>query len=151
MTMREHWGFVPVAAALLAVMVCPAFATEREHEEHEQRVELFLGDADSEGEHGFTVGLIYEYRFTELLGLGGFVEYAGGHHDAWSAGVPLFVHPYGGWRFALAPGFEHRDGEDEFLFRTGVAHEFEVSDRWTVSPEFNVDFVDGEEILVFGL
>ena len=64
---------------------------------------------------------------------------------------PLFVHPHEGWRLALAPGLEHRHGDDEFLLRTGVAYEFELSERWVMIPEFNVDFVDGEEAFVFGL
>jgi hypothetical protein len=46
---------------------------------------------------------------------------------------------------------EHREGETEFLFRAGVAYEFELSERWAVIPEVNVDFVDGEEAFVFGL
>jgi hypothetical protein len=65
--------------------------------------------------------------------------------------VPLFIHPYKGFRFALAPGLEHRHGDDEFLFRTGVGYEFILSERWIMMPEFNVDFVDGQEAFVFGL
>ena len=102
-------------------------------------------------ENGFTIGLTYERRFSELLGIGGFYEYAAGDFDKWSIGVPLFIHPHEGWRFVLAPGLEHRHGDDEFLFRTGVAYEFELSERWVMVPEFNVDFVDGEEAFAFGL
>ena len=40
--------------------------------------------------------------------------------------------------------------ENEFLFRTGVAYEFEIG-RWSITPQFNVDFVDGEEAYVYGL
>jgi len=118
-------------------------------------LEIFLGNTYEDPEHGdengFTVGLVYERRFSELLGIGGFYEYAAGDFDKWSVGVPLFIHPYEGWRFALAPGLEHRHGEDEFLFRTGVAYEFELSERWVMVPEFNVDFVDGEEAFAYGL
>jgi hypothetical protein len=53
-------------------------------------------------------------------------------------------------RFVLAPGLEHRDDENEFLFRAGVAYEFEIG-RWSIAPEFNVDFVDGEKAYVYGL
>jgi hypothetical protein len=31
-----------------------------------------------------------------------------------------------------------------------VAYEFEIG-RWSITPEFNVDFVEGEEALVYGL
>jgi len=60
------------------------------------------------------------------------------------------IHPYKGFRFTLAPGLEHREGEDEFLFRAGVGYEFEIG-RWSILPEFNIDFVDGEEALVYGV
>ncbi|UCG67222.1 MAG: hypothetical protein JSW12_09655 [Deltaproteobacteria bacterium] len=114
-------------------------------------MELFVGDTHEHGEDGFTVGLTYEYRLNELFGIGGFAEYTGGHFDKWSAGVPLFMRPYGEFRFAFAPGFEHNHDEEEFLFRAGVAYEFKLSDPWVLVPELNVDFVDGEEVYVFGL
>jgi hypothetical protein len=65
--------------------------------------------------------------------------------------VPLFIHPYKGLRFQVAPGLEHRQGEDELLLRTGVGYEFSLSDRWMMMPELAIDFVDGDESLVFGL
>jgi hypothetical protein len=122
---------------------------------HPNMVELFLGntyeDSHRESEDGFTIGLTYERRFSDLLGLGGFYEYAAGDFNKWSIGVPLFIHPYKGWRFDLAPGLEHGEGENEFLFRTGVAYEFELSERCALIPEFNVDFVDGQKAFVFGV
>jgi hypothetical protein len=37
------------------------------------------------------------------------------------------------------------------MFRIGVGYEFEVVPRWAIVPEFNVDFVDGERELVYGV
>ena len=164
-TRRGIWARRKIAlfiAAYLAVAVPPLFAAEQTHTTeresghyHRNMVELFLGDtyedARHESEKGITVGFIYERRLSSLLGVGGFYEYAAGDFDKWSIGVPLFIHPYGGWRLDLAPGLEHREGDDEFLLRTGVAYEFGLSERWALVPEFNVDFVDGEEAFVFGL
>ena len=65
-------------------------------------------------------------------------------------GLPLFIHLDKDFRFLVAPWLEHKDSENEFLFRTGLAYEFEFG-SWAISPEFNVDFVDGEEALVYGL
>jgi len=143
--------------AITAPQLFAAEHTDVAHQGHYHRnmAELFLGntyeDADHGSENGFTVGITYERRLSELLGFGGFYEYAAGDFDKWSIGVPLFIHPHEGWRFALAPGLEHRDSDDEFLFRTGVAYEFELSEQWVMIPEFNFDFVDGEEALVFGI
>jgi hypothetical protein len=138
------------------------FAVEQTHETHQgsehyhkNSVGLFLGntyeDSDHGSENGFTVGFSYERRFIKLLGIGGFYEYAGGDFDKWSIGVPLFIHPYKGLRFQIAPGLEHRESDDEFLFRLGVAYDFNISEQLAIVPEVNVDFVDGEEAFVFGL
>ncbi len=162
LNMCAGWKFALVSILYLAVTAPQLFAAEQTHATHEDSahhhlnmLEVFLGNTYEDSEHGdengFTIGLVYERRFSELLGIGGFYEYAAGDFDKWSIGVPLFIHPHEGWRFALAPGLEHRHGEDEFLFRTGVAYEFELSERWVMIPELNVDFVDGEEAFVFGL
>ena len=151
-----------LSAVFWAVAVPQLFAAEPAHTTHPESgpphpnvVELFLGNtyerADDESANGLSVGLTYERRLSDLLGVGAFYEYAAGDFDKSSIGVPLFVHPYGGWRLALAPGLEHREGEDAFLLRAGVAYEFELFERWVVMPEFNVDLVDGEEAFVFGL
>jgi len=122
---------------------------------HTNLVELFLGNTYEDGDHGsengFSVGLVYERRLDKLFGIGGFYEYVAGDFDKWSVGIPLFIHPYKEFRFTLAPGLEHRNGDDEFLFRLGVGYEFKLSKRWVWMPEFNVDFVDGQEAYVFGL
>lgn len=122
---------------------------------HVNALEAFLGgtyeDGDEGDESGFTLGLTYERRLSTLIGVGAFWEYAFGDFDKWSLGAPLFIHPYRGFRVALAPGLEHRDGEDEFLFRTGLGYEFELDERWIIMPEVAVDFVDGDESYVFGV
>jgi len=156
------WKIALVSAVYLAVTAPQLFASEQTHATHEDSahhhlnmLEIFLGNTYEDSEHGdekgFTIGLVYERRFSELFGIGGFYEYAAGDFDKWSIGVPLFIHPHEGWRFALAPGLEHRHGDDEFLFRTGVAYEFELSEQWMIMTEVNIDFVDGEEAFVFGL
>ena len=115
-----------VAAVYLMALTHPAFAAEEKHGKsntyhhyHQHTLEFFLGDTFEDGEHGnlhgFTIGLFYEYRFTEQLGTGGFIEYAGENINAWTAGVPLFFHPYKGIRFVLAPGFEQKHGEKAFI------------------------------------
>ena len=154
---------VAFICSLYALFAAPhLFAAEQAHTTHQDSehyhqnsVGLFLGntyeDSHHGSENGFTVGFNYERRFTKLLGIGGFYEYAGGDFDKWSIGVPLFIHPYKGLRFQLAPGLEHKEGNDEFLFRTGAAYHFELTEQWVVVPEVNVDFVDGEEAFVFGL
>ncbi len=130
-----------------------AQAEEQSHEgtgEHRHHVAVFLGNTHESGEDEFTVGVDYEYRLDALWGIGGLIDYAGGHFDTTVLAVPLFFHPDHQWRFLLAPGVEIHRGGSEFLVRAGVGYEFEVNE-WTVSPEFSVDLVNSEYIQVFGI
>jgi hypothetical protein len=154
--MLREWKIILSIAVFLVAMPLDILASEKEHggheeyQQHRNRMELFLGNTHEHGEDGFTVGLSYGYLMQEFIGVGGTFEYAAGHFDKWSVTVPVFMYPYGGWRFALAPGLEHREGENDFLFRVGVAYEFEIG-RSSIIPEFDVDFVDGEKAYVYGL
>lgn len=118
--------------------------------EHRHHLALFLGATHTDEEDEFSIGIDYEYRLKPILGVGGLIEYTGGDLETTVVAAALFIHPYDDWRLVLAPGFENEDSDNEFLFRVGVSYEFPVG-KWTISPEFNVDFVDGEENLVYGL
>ena len=153
----NFWKVLICFTLLMSTVAFGAAAAEKEGEKPDQeeasrhRVELFLGDTHDEGEDAFSVGLAYEYRLNKLIGLGLFWEVETEDFDQWSVGVPLFLHPYRGLRFQVAPGIEHKEGDKEFLVRLGVAYEFEMGGSWSLTPEFNVDFVDGEEAAVFGV
>ena len=123
------------------------------HEEKEYRkgIALFGGNTQDGSENGASIGLEYLYRISPHFSIGGLGEYAGGDFDSWVIGIPLYVRPYAGLYFRLAPGLEFEDSETDFLFRTGLGYEFELSPGWLLAPDFNVDFVDGETKLVYGL
>jgi hypothetical protein len=48
------------------------------------------------------------------------------------------------------PGVEIHHDESAFLFRAGVGYEFELK-QFTLMPEVNADFVDGETNLFLGV
>ena len=111
-------------------------------------LELFLGGtyADDEGTN-FSIGLAYERRLGEKIGLGGLIEYTEGRE--WVFAAPVFFLPTDAWKIGVAPGVEHDDGENEFLVRVGTAYEFDMG-SWTLAPELSFDFVDSEVKTVFG-
>ena len=84
-----------------------------EEGERRNRISLLGGNTQDGSEHGATIGLEYERRFTKYIGLGAFVEYAGGDIDAWVISVPVFFHPVWGrvilrWAFgAVAGSYNH--------------------------------------------
>jgi hypothetical protein len=148
--------FACIFLFFLTLVPLEILAEEAEHSEkggvhdHRHHLALFLGATHTDEEDEFSIGIDYEYRLKPILGVGGLVEYTGGVLETTVVAAALFIHPYDEWRLVLAPGFENEGSDNEFLFRAGVSYQFPVG-KWTISPEFNVDFVDGEENLVYGL
>lgn len=138
------------AATFVLLVVLSTGAGAQSDQERRDSASVFVGNTQDGSSHGFTIGLEYEYKLTKLIGVGGFLQYAGGDFDAVAIGVPVTFHPLGGWAFRLAPGLHFNSGTD-LLFRAGVGYDFEVAPRWSVAPEFNVDFVDGDTHLVYGV
>jgi hypothetical protein len=132
----------------------PVLANSEEDDggpEPPHRIEVFLGGTQAEESLDLAVGLSYEYRLSRLFGLGAFLEYADKEDGVWVFAAPVYLHPYKGFRFLLAPGVEREVSKNRFLFRAGVAYEIEIR-RWSIAPEFNVDLPDGgPTALVFGV
>jgi hypothetical protein len=140
------------------------------HEYHRNVIGFFVGATDEEGhDPELTLGFEYERRLSQQWGVGAFLEYADGLRNSVFA-VPVYWHPGGGWIVIAAPGVEHHFGrglvatphkseggveidEDEtyFLFRLGVAYEFSIGGRWGLAPHIDLDFVEGERVLVYGV
>ena len=118
--------------------------------EYRHHIAVSLGNTHTEeNEDAFTIGLDYEYRLSSLVGVGVLGEYATEDLNTWVVGGPFALHPGAGWRLVAMPGIEIADDETEFLFRVGAGYEFEI-ERFTLMPEVNADFVDGETNLFFG-
>jgi len=148
-------------------------AKHEEHEFHRHHLSVFLGattadvelggeggEAGTESEEGegseettteteATIGLEYQHRFSRAWGLALAFEYVGGGARNWMAGLGPVLHPVAGLELYAGPGFEHNEGENEFVFRVGLGYDFEVG-RWSLTPAFNLDFVDGEHTYVYG-
>ena len=131
---------------------------ESEGLEYRNKIFLFGGLTQEDSEIDGTLGLGYEYLFTELLGIAGMAEFTSGEVERKMAfGLGATIHPYAGLYFLIGPGFEivdrkHEGDEEFFMFRLSIGYEFELTPRWYLAPEFNVDFVSGgENALVYGV
>jgi hypothetical protein len=154
-----------IATLISSAFVPIAFAGEAHkegpHEFHRHHMALLLGNTQSEdGENGLSVGVDYEYRINRWLGIGGLVEYSAGDFEHLLLIAPLFIHPYKGWLLNVSLGAEvhkeHGDHEGEkrtrdWIVRTGVAYQFHVGERYSIAPEFNVDFSEHETLLNYGI
>jgi len=139
------------------------------HGYHPNHIALFFGVTDEEGHDlEFTTGFDYERRLSQHWGVGVLIDHAGGDLRNSVLGVPVFWHPGGRWKLFAAPGVEYHNGcgevveghgergeidEDEtyFLVRLGVAYDIHLGGSWGLAPNFNVDFVEGERVWVYGL
>jgi hypothetical protein len=142
-----------VALIFTALFLNPAvYAAESEGGHEQDEVGLFLGGSHHSEENGFSVGLDYEHRISDIFGVGGLVEYTTEDFDSWVFAAPVFIHPYMGLRLLAAPGFENRESENKFLVRAGIAYQIPVTKGVSITPEYNVDFItNGEKVHVYGV
>ena len=158
MAIMFRWPkIVSLVAAFVLSMPLQALAADEEHAEHKEshyhrnHVGLMLGNTHEEGEDHFTVGLDYEYRFTEYVGIGVLLEFVGKDYREGVAMVPLFIHPYKGFRFVAAAGVKPKKDAEKFIWRLGIGYRFPIGGNWTIAPEFNLDFTEGETAEVYGI
>ncbi|GAB5382203.1 MAG: hypothetical protein Alis3KO_20670 [Aliiglaciecola sp.] len=118
--------------------------------------EIFIGATHVDGETDFTYALEYEYKFTEKFGAGLIYERIDdGHHgDGVTLKIAaLYYHPVGPVRLGLGVGEEKIGGyksKTKDLVRVSAAYDFQF-EHFIVAPTISVDFVDGEQALVFGV
>ena len=142
-----------VGAALLMLgffgFAATANGEEQHHEYPHHHLAFFAGaglERDSHGheEKGYALGVEYELKFREKWGIGAAIENLSGDdlHRSRAVAVPLSYHPNEKWRFFAGPGFE-TGKKDKFLMRVGIGYEFLLNERWSASPEFLIDSVEG--------
>jgi hypothetical protein len=147
----------------------PATAGEEAGElEHRNEVAAIVaGTSEIDGDTFFTLGVEYERRLTQRVGIVGEVEYL---FDAerWIAVAPIVLHAGRGLKVFGGPGFEVADteeieevqpeieeGETHFLLRVGAAYALEFAERYSVGPTVSFDFIrendEWEHAVVFGI
>jgi hypothetical protein len=135
----------------------------REHETHRNNVGVFVGiTAGGEEEGGGkedasgTIGIEYERKLSRWLGIGVVAEFVGGQRRDHVWVLPLTISPGRRAKFVVGAGWERSSGSEVFagetepLVRLGFMYEFDVLPGNHVSPGLNVDFVDGETLVIVG-
>ena len=121
-----------------------------EHHFHSNVVAFFVG-ATHEGrrDNGLALGIEYERRLNDWFGIGALAEHTFGDLDFWVYAVSFAYHA-DPWKFYVAPGVENGDRGGESLVRIGAEYGFEVG-GWEIAPQLDIDFVDGDQVAVFGV
>lgn len=152
----RHW-FAVLAGPLLfvATTVCwsevgrEGGGSPQEEDYPQHTFGVFIGDTTEDRRDGATLGFEFEYRATEKLGLGLTAEYVAGDFDTKVLAIPVARHN-GPWKFYAGPGLEFGEEGRETLFRIGAEYGFRLG-RLEVSPQVDVDFVDGDQLFVIGV
>jgi len=137
---------------LVPYLSAPALAEEPEHHEelHSNYLALFIGlTSEDRRESGLALGIEYEYRLNRSFGIGVLAEHTFGDVDTTVYAMPFAYHS-GRWKAYVGPGIEDGDLGNESLWRVGAEYAFEVG-RWEVSPQLDIDFIDGDTALVLGV
>jgi hypothetical protein len=111
-------------------------------------IAFFVGVTEDRSEEAFTLGFEYDYRIVNWVGLGGLIDVAFGDERTRLIAAAAYFRPTRKLILILAPGVErfestaHHKGRTEFVLRTGVAWEFEITERFYLAPALKLDFVD---------
>ena len=137
-----------VAAVLVLLSTTGGLWAQESGKRH--TLAVFLGDTYDDGDHGFTLGLDYEYRLSRWVGLGGMVDLPAISRHPCVVGIPVFLHATKRLTFELAAGMERADGGSNALVRVGALYGIPLGPVDLVLS-FMVDFVDSDAVYVFGV
>ncbi len=121
------------------------------HDFHRNVIGVFGGVTVEERRSGsFTLGIEYERHLSRQFGIGLIAEHVFADDEFNVFAVPFAYHS-GSWKSYLAPGWEkHKNHSGEFLVRVGLEYAFEF-DLFEIAPQVDVDFVGGDQVLIFGV
>jgi hypothetical protein len=158
--MRESFVMLTLTVLLSVAGTFPVVAQAEERstdsdDEVTQEFESNLLAAFSgiviEGRHerASALGVEYERRLSSQFGVGVLVEHTFGELDFWVYAVPFAYHT-GRWKLYVAPGIEESNHHSESLVRFGGEYAYEIG-SWEISPQIDLDFVSGHQVLVSGV
>ena len=167
-TTPKSTAYLPIIGVFAAsILVVPAIADELDGPAGAAPEETAIQEADSGRDgwldtialtgavgndgnfDGVIVGLEYERVLGESFGIGAVVEYTGGSMDSLLLAMPL-SYRHGQWRFQVAPGFADSYRGKDYVTRIGAGYEIGL-DRWIISPNARIDFIDEREVVSFGV
>jgi hypothetical protein len=162
---------LPICLVAVSLTLVPAVGraqeSDGEPEERERRnsVELFVGGVTEteESASGFGFGIEYNRRLSRRWSIGvEAIELSTTDVTRnWLIVFPVYFHLTEGLGVKAGPGLEgskekpEDGGESEsttqFALRLGAGYEFELGERFTLTPEINADLIGGNVTWVYGV
>ena len=119
-------------------------------DEQPHHLSVLMASTFEDGEEAPTLGVDYEYRVNDFLGVGGVAEYAFGDIEATTLLLVADLHLTNQFIVQTGPGVEFIDDEELAVYRVGVLYEFE-RDGFTVSPQLHYDITSDENAVILGI
>jgi len=132
--------------AFLSFVLFPGIIWGQEGEEGPEgisEISLFLGASSNSNETAFTIGVDYQYRISNVFGVGAILDHATGDLKSTLVAPALFLHVKN-LSFTVAPGAEFSEDETTMVLRVGAEYEFELS-RFAIIPGVFYDTERNEE------
>ncbi|MEM9309938.1 MAG: hypothetical protein AAGA34_00705 [Pseudomonadota bacterium] len=147
--------FFPLFAISALTSAGPLSANEADpdHSERPHHLSILVAGThiEAEDETAITLGVDYEYRVSEWLGLGFVAERAFGGIDSTSILAVADIHIWEGLAVQVGPGVEFVDEEERLIGRFGGLYEFELGKGFTLSPQLHYDLSEDQDAIVFGI
>lgn len=142
-----------IVAFLLAPNIAYAQISVEYDEQKPHHLSVITGGShiDAREETAFTLGIDYEYRVNQLIGVGAVVEYAFGELNATTLLAVADIHLWRGLALQVGPGVEFADDEVFAVGRIGALYEIVLANEFTISPQLHYDVSSGEDTIVFGV
>lgn len=142
-------------AALTCVTLlssCESMGDMGEHdwEEMPHHISVLVAETYEEKESAPSIGLDYEYRYSDFLGVGAVLEGAFDDIDTTTVLAVADLHITNQFIVQTGPGMEFLSGQDELVYRLGTLYECEWG-GYTVSPQVHYDWNSGEDAIVVGI
>jgi len=142
--------FIAAISLAAANALAEEIASEHGSDHHKNVVGIFAGLAHGGlRQNELAIGVEYARHIRGNFSIGAVAEYTAGDADFWVFVIP-FAYNLGDWKIYAGPGIEDGHHGKEELLRLGVERPFEMSGGWEISPQLNVDFVDGEVVWIIG-
>lgn len=138
-------------------------AKQVSHDHHSKHHVAIFNGATTVSSHeitAYTIGVDYEYRISNLLGMGVIGELINTESNEFVTGISVIAHPIKGLKFVAAPlivycvphqtdehhvDTHHIEREANLFFRIGAGYDFHLG-KFSVGPSINYDFGKAQAI-----
>lgn len=127
---------------------CIALAADQEEEEvpeNRHAIGVFVGATHAHDEYLETLGLEFGYFLSKNLEIGALIERAVREDDSTLVIAWASYRVFGNFSIGAGVGRKDPGPDRQNTLRLFLAYDHEINERWSLEPQFAVDFIEDEE------